>query len=227
MISRIQIGRHLIKKDDGLWNSIEDFHYGKSKTRSLDAILHDIKAFLKNSVWLPYRHDYDLLTLFVPVTFAQAVFESVPLVLVTGPPASGKSSLGRAMTKICANAVTVGQISAAAIARLSDETKGFVVFDDLEAIGRRKGRNAGNFSELVQSLKLSYNKQTSWKDYTDVSLGMAPKRLNFFGVKMINNTSGTDRILGSRLLKIYMRIDAAFSSAKFWIVRRMESGRSF
>jgi len=185
------------------WDSVQKFCAGKTKTRSLGEILKDVKDFLKESAWLPFRHDYDLLTLLVPVTFAQAIFQSVPLVLVTGPPGSGKTVLGRAMVKICANAVTIGQTSAAAIARLIDETKGFVVFDDLEAIGKRKGREATHFTELVQSLKLSYNKQTSWKLWTDVSRGMSVKRLNFYGVKMINNTTGADHILGSRLLKIY------------------------
>jgi hypothetical protein len=115
------------------------------------------------------------LTLLVPVTFAQAIFQSVPLVLVTGAPGTGKSALGKAMIKICANASLVGQTSAAAIARLIDETKGFVVFDDLESIGRKKGREAPQFTELVQALKLSYNQETSWKTWTDVSRGMSVK----------------------------------------------------
>lgn len=185
------------------WESAQAFCSNKSKTRPLNAILSDISDFLKKNVWLPFRHDYDLLTLLVPVTFAQSVFQSVPLVLVTGPPGSGKSALGKAMVQICANAATVGQISAAATARLIDETKGFVVFDDLESIGKRKGREAAGFSELVQSLKLSYNKETAWKSWTDMSSGGKVKRLNFYGVKMINNTTGADHILGSRLLKIY------------------------
>lgn len=187
------------------WESVQDFCSNKLKTRSLGAILNNIRAFLKQTVWLPFQHDYDLLTLLVPVTFAQAIFQSVPLILVTGPPGSGKSALGKAMVQVCANAATIGQISAAAIARLIDETKGFVVFDDLEAIGKRKGRDAASFSELVQSLKLSYNKETSWKSWTDMSSGGSVKKLNFYGVKMINNTTGTDHILGSRLLKIYMQ----------------------
>ena len=85
-----------------------------------------------------------------------------------------------------------------------DETKGFVVFDDLESIGRRK-REASHFTELVQALKLSYNRETSSKTWTDVSRGMSVKRLNFYGVKMINNTTGTDDILGSRVIKIFTR----------------------
>jgi hypothetical protein len=35
---------------------------------------------------------------------------------------------------------------------------------------------------------------------------MRVERLNFFGVKMINNTTGTDSILGSRMLRVQTRI---------------------
>lgn len=186
------------------WESIYAFHKNRSKTRRLPEILTDVKEYLTKNVWLPFAHDYDLLTLLVPVTFSQAIFKAVPLILVTGAPGSGKSALGRAMVNLCANAAMVGQISAAAVARLIDETKGFVVFDDLESIGRRKGRDA-QFSDLVQALKLSYNRETSWKTWTDVSRAMSVKRINFFGVKMINNTTGADHILGSRVLKVFMR----------------------
>lgn len=187
------------------WASINSYKDGKSKTRPLPEILREVKAYLKSAVWLPYEWDYDLLTLLVPVTYAQAVFQAVPMVLVVGPPGSGKSELGRAMCNICANAVSVGQVSAAAVARLINDTKGFVVLDDLEAIGHRSGRDQGQFTELVQALKLSYKKETSWKLWTDVSKGMRVERLNFFGVKMINNTTGADNILGSRMLRIQTR----------------------
>lgn len=187
------------------YKSIEEFLEGKYKIRPLQAILKSIRAFLKQTVWLPFEPDYDLLTLLVPVTFAQAIFRAVPLVLVTGAPGTGKTALGRAMVRVCANASTVGQISPAAVARLIDETKGFVVFDDLESIGKRKGRDANQFTELIQALKLSYNKETSWKSLTDMSGGGSVKRLNFYGVKMINNTTGSDPILGSRALKIHTR----------------------
>jgi hypothetical protein len=128
------------------------------------------------------------------------------MILVTGPPASGKSALGRAMCHLCANAAPVGQASAAGIARLIHETRGFVLFDDLESIGRRSSkRETPSFSELIQGLKLSYNKETSWKVWSDVSRGNRTQRLNFFGVKMINNTLGTDDILGSRMIQVSTR----------------------
>jgi hypothetical protein len=182
------------------WPSIRDYLDGRSKARPLGEMLRDVLAYLKASVWLPYEEDYAILTLVVPVTYAQAVFDSVPLVFLNGPAGSGKSEMGRAMARVCSNAYVCGQSSAAAIARFIDESRGFVVLDDLEAIGGRDGQ----FGELVQALKLSYNKATAVKLWTDVKT-MQARRLDFYGVKMINNTRGTNGILGSRMLRIQTR----------------------
>jgi hypothetical protein len=179
------------------WPSIKAFLERKSRTRSLSEILIDVLAYLKTSVWLPYEEDYAVLALTVPVTYAQAVFDSVPLLFLHGPPGSGKSQTGRAMARVCANAYVCGQTSAASIARFIDESRGFVVLDDLEAVGGK----GGDFSELVQALKQSYNKETAVKLWTDVK-SMRTQRINFFGVKMINNTRGAGAILKSRMLRV-------------------------
>lgn len=184
------------------YDSILKFCQGKSKTRTLNLILKDIKKILSSSVWLPFKHDYDLLTLLVPVSFAQAVFDSVPLILVTGPPGSGKSALGSVMCSLCANATVIGQASAATVARRIDETRGFVVLDDFESIVRKSRGDNPLLSEIVQALKLSYNKETSRKILTISGRGKGTEEVNFFGVKMINNTRGADHILGTRLLEI-------------------------
>lgn len=182
------------------WPSIQAYLDGKAKVRKLGELLRDVGTYLKASVWLPHEEDYALLTLIVPVTFAQAIFDSVPLVLVNGPAGSGKSELGRAMAGVCSNAYVCGQSSAAAIARFIDESRGFVVLDDMEGIGGR----GGQFSELVQALKLSYNKATAVKLWTDVKT-MRTQLLDFYGVKMINNTRGAGEILGSRMLRVQTR----------------------
>lgn len=182
------------------WPSIGAYLEGASKTRPLAEILRDVTAHLRSSVWFPFEDDYAILTLVVPVTYAQRVFESVPLIFLNGPPASGKSETGRAMARVCANAYVCGQSSAASIARFIDESKGFVVLDDLEVIGEK----SGEFGELAQALKLSYNKTTAVKLWTDVRT-MRTQLLDFYGVKMINNTRGADGILGSRMLRIQTR----------------------
>jgi len=182
------------------WPSIKAYLECKSTSRPLSEILRDVLAHLKSSVWLPYDEDYAILTFVVPVTFAQSVFDSVPLIFLNGPAGTGKSEMGRAMARVCANAYICGQSSAASIARFIDESRGFVVMDDLELIGNR----GAEYSDLVQALKLSYNKTTAVKLWTDVKT-MRTQLLDFYGVKMINNTQGADQILGTRMLRIQTR----------------------
>jgi hypothetical protein len=202
------------------WHSIKSYLAGTYKTRSLMEILADVGRHLRASMWLPHEENYALLTLAVPVTYAQAVFDSVPILFLHGPAGSGKSETGRAMARVCANAYVCGQSSAASIARFIDESRGFVVLDDLEVIGGR----GGEFGELVQALKLSYNKETAVKLWTDVKT-MRTMRLNFFGVKMINNTRGADEILGSRMLRIQTGKIPEHLRAKFHESAPTEAGK--
>ena len=189
------------------WPSIKQFHRARSegkrlRIRPLSVVVTDIRDYLRNQVWLPHGDDYTLLSLAAVATYVQPVFDAVPLFLVNGPKGSGKTELGRAMKDVCANSALVGQGSAATIARLIDMSRGFVVLDDIESIGNAKAD--AQFSELIQALKLSYKKSTAAKIWTDIKT-MKVERLNFFGIKMINNTTGVDAILGSRMFVIQTR----------------------
>jgi hypothetical protein len=186
------------------WNSITAYLKGKARVRSLKVILDDVYGYLRKSIWLPYKEDYALLVLVVPVTFTQALFDAIPLIIVNGPTGSGKSQLGIIMSHLCANGSVIGQTSAASIARHINESRGFVVLDDLESLGSKKGQESSAFSELAQAIKLSYNKSTAVKVWTDVKT-MKTEKLNFYGVKLINNTQGVDNILSSRMLHIQTR----------------------
>ncbi|MEI8234162.1 MAG: hypothetical protein WCH57_05695 [Verrucomicrobiota bacterium] len=184
------------------WPSVSDYLEGRSPKRGLGEILRDVEEFLRSSVWLPDPKHYSLLTFTVPVTYAQSLFDAVPLILVTGPRGSGKTVLGRAMATVCANSCIVGAASVAAMARQIDEARGLVVFDDLESISpRKKSPESAQFSALVQTLKLGYNQAAGTKTWADPRTFHA-RRLDLFGVKMVNNTAGSDPILASRALRI-------------------------
>lgn len=185
------------------YEAIQAWLEGKAKTRPLKDIVAEILGYLKQAIWLPYEEDYVVLALTVPVTFLQVVFESVPLILMNGPAGSGKSQTGSIMARLCANGVVIGQVSAASAARLIDETRGFVVLDDVESIAAKAGKDA-QISEFVQALKVSYNRHTAIKYWTDIKT-MKTEKLDFYGVKLLSNTLGADAILGTRMLRVQTR----------------------
>lgn len=188
------------------WSAIQAFAEGKAKPPALAGMLLRIRDHLKASVWLPFTDDYTLLACTVVATYVQSIFDAVPLLLATGAAGTGKTQLGIAMSEICANSpkTAIGQISAASIARLIDQSRGFVVLDDLESVGANKRNGDAQFDELIQALKLSYNKQSAIKYWTNMKTN-ALERLNFFGIKLINNTRGVDSILGTRMFTISTR----------------------
>jgi hypothetical protein len=185
------------------YESIGKYINGTAKSRGLQALVQDLVAALQQAVWLPYSEDYAALALTALVTYVQTVFESVPLILMNGPAGSGKTQAGNAMARLSANGKVIGQVSAATAARVIDETRGLVVLDDVESIAAKAGRDI-QVTELVQALKVSYNQHTAIKMWTDVKT-MRTEKLNFFGVKILNNTLGADFVLGSRMIRIQTR----------------------
>jgi hypothetical protein len=181
------------------WDSIMEYKSGKAKVRPIRQIVLEIVEVLKQAVWLPNQEDYIALALTVPVTYVQSVFESVPLILMNGDKNTGKSETGKAMNLLCANSAFIGQISAASAARLIDESRGFVVLDDVEKLAAKSDHDS--ISDFIQAIKVSYNKSSATKLWTD-SKTMKVEELNFYGVKMLNNTLGTDPILMSRMIRI-------------------------
>jgi len=187
------------------WPSASAFLHRSAVAPSLAALLQRLDAHLRASVWLPYEADFLLLSCTAVVTYCQQIFDAVPLILVNGERGSGKTELAIAMSQVCANCQgAVGLISAASLVRLSDETHGFVVIDDLERAKAKRGDDP-RFSEIVQTLKLSYKKRSAQKVLIDINHGNQLQSINFFGVKLITNTSGVDDILGSRMLTIATR----------------------
>ncbi|WP_149536749.1 bifunctional DNA primase/polymerase [Siccirubricoccus phaeus] len=192
------------------WPSISTWLKAKDakqpiRHRPFREILEDVVSAFRDTVWLPYEEDYIVLALTSAASYCQAVFQAVPLLLLCGEPGSGKSTAGIAMSMLSANGTIVGQVNAAAAARLIHETKGLIVLDDLEAIGARPGKDGASFGDLVQWLKVSYNRDTATKVWVDASRNFKVERLNGFGIKVVNNTTGVDSILGSRMIRIQTR----------------------
>ncbi len=171
---------------------------GKSPHRPLREILDDLEFHFRRAVWLPFEEDYAILALYTALSFVYNVFEAVPLLMVYGPKGTGKTDLGSAIEAVAFNAKTLGQGTAASAVRMLHESRGLIIWDDLEGIAARRETDA--FSDVHQMLKLSYKKKTSKKAIT--ARNGQTTMFDFYGPKVINNTQGVDSILGSRMVTV-------------------------
>lgn len=190
------------------WVSIQQFLAARKERRLLSGPLTELilrlRSCIERTVWLPNSEDYTTLAFVVAASFVQPVFKAVPYLLICGDKGTGKSELGIVLSQLGANGTIIGQTSAASAARMMHEGRGLTVFDDLESIGQKRGNESG-YTELIQFLKVSYNADTAKKIWTDSSNGFRVRELNGFGIKIINNTVGSDGILGSRMIRIATR----------------------
>lgn len=190
-------------KRSGTWtlHSVQAFMRGTSAPRPLAVLLSSIVEHLRGTVWLPSDDDYYVLACTVATTYAQAIFDAVPSILITGESNTGKSKLTIAVNSLCANALPspISPPTAAALAQLAHETRGTIAVDDVEALAKPDGGDHND--KLIQLLKVSYKKQTAIKVSFSMKNGCA-ETYNTFGVKVFNNTGGVGPILGSRMIEI-------------------------
>lgn len=183
------------------WDSIQKYLRKDYPQKTLAELAQRVYQHLYARVWLPDEDDYWVLVFAAITSYVQAVFDAVPLILLNGVGGTGKSDLGAAVTEVSCNGVMIGKVSPANMIRLMDEARGLVVIDDLESIGVRSGANAREqFSEMVQMLKVSYKKASAKKVITNEK--RKTEMMNYFGVKIVSNTSGVDAILGTRMIQI-------------------------
>jgi hypothetical protein len=179
------------------WDNIQTWLKGEATIRPLGDIVKNIILFLKGQIWLPNDDDYVILGLTVIVTYVQTVFQAVGYLLATGQAGTGKSQLGEVMVQLCANGTLVGDTSAATITRTLDQTRGFLVLDDIEKLTKTLKGGTSSVDDLLQILKVSYKKSTATRAVTDTK-NMTVKMLDFYGVKFMTNTTGIEDILGTR-----------------------------
>ena len=170
---------------------------GPRPFRSPNHLLDAIESHLHHRVWLPNETFYTLISCFVMMTFAYQLFPALPILLALGPAASGKSELGEAVASLSANGVLAGQLRAAGMVRLLDESRGLLVLDDMDATGALSLDGDG---EIAMALKTGYKRATSRKPLAD--RGGRIRMVDYFGPKFVTRTRLPGAVLGSRMITV-------------------------
>lgn len=188
----------------GTWSyaSIQDFvawrrRSGPRPFGPLAQLLSDAGRHLRARVWLPDESAYQVVACFVAMTYVYPLFPALPILLALGPPSSGKSELGEAVAELSANGILAGQLRAAGMVRLLDESRGLLVLDDMDGTGQASIDGDG---EIAMALKTGYKRSTSRKPLAD--RGGRIRMVDYFGPKMVTRTRAPTPILGSRMLTV-------------------------
>ena len=186
----------------GTWafGGIEAFVAWRRRTgprpfRDLPVLLAEAETYIRSRVWLEDVSAYTGVAAFVAMTFVHQVFDALPIMLALGPAATGKSEAGEAVSRLSFNGVLAGQLRAASMVRLLDETHGLLVLDDMDGLGAVSLDGDG---EIAMALKQGYKRSTSRKPVAD--RGGRITMVDFFGPKMVTRTRSPAPVLGSRML---------------------------
>jgi hypothetical protein len=170
---------------------------------TLASLFWKIHLQFQSAVWLPRAEDYTLISLGIIASYAQQIFDAVPMFLFVGEMGTGKSELGIRATTMGCNGVFLPKATASSFSRACDKSRGLTTIDDFEELGVKSRRNTDcQFDDIRQLLKISYKKETGYRFITEDSKATSQ---SVYGVKFINNTQGVDPIIASRMFKIVTR----------------------
>jgi hypothetical protein len=190
------------------WRTVNAYVEARTRGRMLPTpplaeLLNKIRLHLKATIWLPDEENYALMALGAFTSYAQEIFQAVPLFFSHGPAGSGKTQLAAEVSSLGCNGRALGRTTLAGLMDTADRTRGLVCVDDLEEMAPSRGRNAGIINPLQQIIKQSYEKTGAHHTRIGEDGDLAER--NFYGVKLINNTQGIDTITSTRMFTIHMR----------------------
>ncbi|MDP2362000.1 MAG: CHC2 zinc finger domain-containing protein [bacterium] len=158
-----------------------------------------MRDLIKRFIWYPADHEYDIVTLWVMMTYFFPVFGRVGYLHFNGGSGSGKSLSLRFIESLAFNAIKTSNISDAALYRTVDGSQSTLLMDEAEKLSFPK---AGTIEAATRSLFLD--------SYAD---GALVYRMNTetnqveafdaFSPKCLGSISKIDPVFGNRCVTIH------------------------
>ncbi|MGQ9697160.1 MAG: toprim domain-containing protein [Armatimonadota bacterium] len=118
------------------------FAWLRGDTEPVDSaeLYRELRGVFTQFMWYPDEYVYDVLALWVMMSYVYMVFDAVPYLALTGTKEAGKTRTLELLAALAFNAMKVSSISAASLYRTIELTRSVVLFDegDVIAITQRK-----------------------------------------------------------------------------------------
>jgi hypothetical protein len=146
------------------------------KRSSLNPIT-ELSMYLKRYIYLSEEVEYDLVSIFLLLSYCTDLFNRIPYLWIQGNKGSGKTTLMAVMKSLISNPVWASETTASALFRIVDEIRPTLFLDESENLKKRGSAN----QQLFQILNSGYQ-----KDGTVIrTVGSIPTPFKTFGLKIL------------------------------------------
>lgn len=192
---------HAISQSTTRWSkhgeySISAYLDGNLPTISIAEVFLKIKQVLKSFWFNDLESNYDLVALYIILSYFHNLFSSIPYLLFSGIMGSGKSTILNLIAELSFNGLLVVDPSVSSIFRQVNSLQCTLVLDEQENVASAKDDNA-----WFPIIKSGYKKGAVVTRQSQKDINVT-ERFHTYGPKVIGNINGLDEVTGSRSIPI-------------------------
>jgi len=158
-----------------------------------------MRSLIKRFIWYPADHEYDVVTIWIMMTYFFPVFGRVGYLHFNGGSGSGKSLSLRFIEALAFNALKTANISDAALYRIVDGSRSTLLMDEAERLSFPK---AGTLEAIIRSLFLDSYAEGAVVYRMNMETER-PEPFDAFGPKCMGSINKIDPVLNNRCITIH------------------------
>jgi len=180
-------------------NSVECFmHDPSANTPSTAELFLDIRALLKEFIWYPAEHEFDIIALWIMMTYVYPLFGTLGYLHFNGITGSGKSLSLNFIHQLAFNARKTTNITDSALFRLVHANRATAILDEAEKLSYPK---PGTMEAAIRTTFLDSYKEGSSASRTNMDTGLV-EIFDTYGPKCFGSINEIDHVFGNRCIVI-------------------------
>ena len=159
----------------------------------------ELRELMADHIWYPAGHEFDIVVLWILMTYFFPVFGTVGYLHFNGGSGSGKSLSLRFIHQLAFNAVKTANISDSALFRTSDTSRATLLMDEAEKLSFPK---AGTIEAATRSIFLDSYTEGAVVYRMNMETGQV-EAFDAFSPKCLGSINKIDPVLNNRCITIH------------------------